>query len=421
MAWNEPGGSKGPGKDKDPWGGDDQGPPDLDEVVRQIQDKLRAMFGMKRGSRGPREGGEGDGGSSGGHFASLGFGAIFLVALVLWGASGFYMIDQADRGVVMRFGRYVDTTQPGLHWHLPVPIEKIEVVNVEAIRNVEIGYRSGLTGQGARSLNNEALMLTQDENIVDLKLAVQYKVKDAKDYLFNVKDPDETLHQATESAIREVVGKSKMDFVLTEGRNEIVTVAGKLTQDILDRYQSGLLITSLNMQDAQPPEEVQDAFNDAVKAREDEVRFKNEAEAYSNDILPKARGAAARVLEDAEAYKSQVTLHAQGDGQRFLSILDAYEKAPDVTRKRLYLETVQDILSKSSKAVVDVKGGNNLVYLPLDRMMSSSGATATPLPSGGVAGTSLPPSGQANDIKSMAQPLVNDPRSRDTFRNREVR
>lgn len=419
MAWNEPGGSKDPGKDKDPWGGDDQGPPDLDEVVRQIQDKLRAMFGIKGGGRRPRDGGEG--GDGGGRFASLGIGALVLVALALWGISGFYTVDQADRGVVTRFGSYVDTTQPGLHWHLPFPIEKVEVVNVEAIRNVEIGYRSGLTGQGSRSLNNEALMLTQDENIVDLKLAVQYKVKDAKDYLFNVKDPDETLHQATESAIREVVGKSKMDFVLTEGRNEIVTVAAKLTQDILDRYQSGLLITSLNMQDAQPPEEVQDAFNDAVKAREDEVRFKNEAEAYANDILPKARGAAARVLEDADAYKSQVTLHAQGDAQRFLSILAEYEKAPEVTRKRLYIDTVQEVMGKTSKAVVDVKGGNNLVYLPLDRLMSQSG-TATPLPSGGVAGTSLPPStSSTNDLKTQVQPIVNDLRSRDAARSREVR
>jgi modulator of FtsH protease HflK len=419
MAWNEPGDPKGPGKDKDPWGGNDQGPPDLDEVVRQIQEKLRAMFGLKGGSKRPSGGSEG--GSGGGHFASMGVGAIFLIALVLWGVSGFYTIDQADRGVVTRFGRYADTTQPGLHWHLPFPIEKVEVVNIEQIRNLEIGYRSGLTGQGSRSLNNEALMLTQDENIVDLKLAVQYKVKDAKDYLFNVKDPDETLQQATESAIREVVGKSKMDFVLPEGRNEIVTVAHKLTQEILDRYESGLLITSLNMQDAQPPEEVQDAFNDAVKAREDEVRFKNEAEAYSNDILPKARGAAARVLEDANAYKSQVTLHAEGDAQRFESILTAYEKAPEVTRKRLYIETVQDILSKTSKAVIDVKGGNNLVYLPLDRLMSSGGTDATPLPSGGVAGTSLPPRGQANAPKPKAQTAINDLRSRETLRTREGR
>ncbi len=404
MAWNEPGGPK----DKDPWGGQggEQGPPDLDEVVRKLQDKLGGLFGGKRG------GASGSGAAGGGRKPFAGIGALLILALVVWAVTGFYIIDEGNRGVVLRFGEYQTTTDAGLHWHIPYPIETVEVVNVEAIRNVEIGYRSGGGGQGVRKVPKEALMLTQDENIIDIQLAVQYKIKNAKDYLFNVRDPDMTLHQATESAIREVIGKSTMDFVLTEGRSEVVARTEQLTQEILDRYKSGLLITSVNMQDAQPPEEVQDAFNDAIKAREDEQRLKNEAEAYANEILPKARGEAARMLEEASAYKAQVVARAEGEASRFLQLLEEYQKAPEVTRERLYLTTLEEILEKATKVMLDVEGGNNLLFLPLDRLISS--ATTLPV---------RPPlmiNGSTERRENTTQPSEQRSR-RSLLRSREVR
>lgn len=359
MAWNEPGGSK----DKDPWGGgqgDGQGPPDLDEVVRKMQEKFRGIFGGK--------GGAGKGGGPG-RGASLGIGTLILVVVGLWALSGLYIVDEGKRGVVLRFGDYKETAQAGLHWHIPYPIETVEIVDVEQIRTAEIGFRSGVGGQTIQAVPREALMLTQDENIIDIKLAVQYRVQNASDYLFNVRNPDETLHQASESALREVIGKSKMDFALTEGRAEIVARTNTVTQNILDDYESGLQITSVNMQDAQPPEQVQDAFNDAVKAREDEVRLRNEAEAYANDILPRARGQAARIVEEANAYRDQVIARAEGDASRFEQILAEYQQAPGVTRERLYLDGVESILTNASKVMVDVEGGNNLLYLPLDRLI----------------------------------------------------
>ena len=408
MAWNEPGGPNGP-KDKDPWGGqsNEQGPPDLDEVIRKLREKFGALFGGRRGG-GASSGGDSPGG---GKLGSAGVGIVFLIVLLLWGATGLYTIDQGNRGVVLRFGKYHETTQAGLHWRVPYPIDSVQIVNVQAIRNVEIGYRSSGGGQGVRTVPREALMLTQDENIIDINLAVQYKIKDAKDYLFNLRDPDLTLHQATESAIRETIGKSKMDFVLTEGRSEIVARTERITQQILDRYKSGLQITSVNMQDAQPPEEVQSAFNDAVKAREDEQRLKNLAEAYSNDILPKARGKAARMLEDAKAYKSQVVDRSEGEASRFTQLLTEYEKAPEVTRERLYLNTIESVLNQSSKVLLDVKGGNNLLYLPLDQLFKSA-ARPAPLP--------LLPQESLPDTQSKA-PQSTSRRSRRAVRSREVR
>jgi membrane protease subunit HflK len=270
---------------------------------------------------------------------------------------------------VLRFGSFVETTLPGLRWHWPYPVESVQVVNTEQIRNVEIGYRSTSSGhQPMGSVPAEALMLTQDENIIDIKFAVQYLVKDAKDFLYNVKEPMATLQQITESAVREVIGKSKMDFVLTEGRGEIVDRARHLIQEILDRYQTGIEVTSVNMQDAQPPEEVQSAFADAVKAREDEQRLKNEAETYSNDILPKARGGAARQLEEANGYRARVVASAEGESNRFVKVLEQYEKAPEVTRERLYLESMENILAGSAKVLV-CSEGNNLLYLPLEQLM----------------------------------------------------
>jgi len=403
MAWNEPGGDK----DKDPWGdqGRDKGPPDLDEVVRKLQDKLSRIFGGKRG------GGTGGGGRAA---ASAGVGVIVAIVLALWGLSGFYKVQQGYRGVETQFGRYTTTTQAGLHWHLPFPIESVTKVNVEDIRDIPIGYRSGEGGKAARRIPQEALMLTQDENIIDIQFAVQYKIKDAKDYLFNVRDPDTTLQQSTESAIREVVGKSKMDFALKEGRAEIAANVEDLVQKILDNYGTGLLVTSVNMQDAQPPEQVQGAFNDAIKAEQDQDRVKKEAEAYSNDILPRARGEAARRLEAAAAYKEKVIAIAEGETSRFLQLQKEYRIAPAVTRERLYLDAIEDVLSRTSKVMVDVKGGNNLVYLPLDRLLQgqATGSDDNTVPSNAAPSTQ---SASQRDNQSVSQ------RGRTNLRERETR
>jgi membrane protease subunit HflK len=360
MAWNEPGGSG----NKDPWGDRKGGnqPPDLDEVIKKFQDKLGAIFG----------GGSGGSGSGGGKAGSLGVGLIAAVLVAVWFFSGFYIVDEGKRGVVLQFGAYNKTTLPGLSWYPPF-IQTVDIVDIENIRSVSIGFRpTGNNRTGSTRVVRESLMLTKDENIVDVQLAVQYKVKSASDFLFNVKEPETTLVQATESAIREIIGKNKMDFILREGRAEITARARTEIQNILDLYKTGLQVTKVNMKDAQPPEQVQDAFSDVVKAREDSVRLKNEAEAYANDIIPKARGKAARQLAEAEAYKEQVIARATGEAARFSQVLTEYEKAPTVTRKRLYLESVESVMSNSSKVMIDVDGGGNIMYLPLDRMMGNT-------------------------------------------------
>ncbi len=370
MAWNEPGGGK-----QDPWGGNrgnggggnnDQGPPDLDEVVRKLQEKLGGIFGGgKGGSSTSRSEGNGAGGLL----------VLLLVAIIGWSLyDSVHVIQPAERGVVMVFGKYSKTMNPGLQFAPPRPFGQVIRVDVEQKRIAEIGYRSG--GRGDSTNNRESLMLTQDENIVDIQLAVQYQVKSASDYVFNVANPDLTLHEVTESVLRETVGKSKMDFVLTEGRREIAEQVHEQMQAVLDFYQTGLIVTSVNLQDAQPPEQVQHAFADAVKAREDEQRYKNEAEAYANDIIPKARGAAARQLEEANAYKSKVTAEAEGAANRFSQVLKEYERAPKVTRERLYIDAVQSVLSNTSKVMVSVESGNSLMYLPLDRLMSQTSSVS---------------------------------------------
>lgn len=362
MAWNQPGGNGG----RDPWGtrGGQQGPPDLDEVLRKIQRNLGRFFGGGRpGGGGLRLGGGG----------ARGAALIALVLVVIWAVAGIYIVDPPERGVVLRFGKYVRTEAPGPHW-LPYFIEHVEKVNVELVRSEDIGLRR--TGGGQASVPSESLMLTQDENIVDVKFTVQYRVKEPKDYLFNVLEPDLTLRQATESAIREVVGKNKMDFVLTEGRSAVATRVEELTQEIIDRYGTGLVVTSVNMQSAQPPKEVQDAFADAVKAREDEERFKNEARAYAAEIIPKARGEASAIRERAQAYKQRVVAQAEGDTDRFLNVLGEYRKAPEVTRTRLYIDSVEAVLRNSTKVLMDVGKGGNITFLPLDKLMQMGGAQA---------------------------------------------
>lgn len=364
MSWNEPGGDK-----KDPWSGrgDQKGPPDLDEAIRSLQEKLGGIFGGGRG------GGEGFSGGS-----MKGLGLLAVAAVILWGLSGFYIVDEGKYGVETQFGKYTETTQSGLNWHFPVPIEQVEIVDVKQQRYIEVGYRSAGGDQALGSVPREALMLTKDENIVDIRLAVQYQVKDAQEFLFNVVNPAATLKQVTESAMRGVIGSNKMDFVLTEGRSEVVAQIKKELQDILDNYQAGIQITSVNLQDAQPPEQVQSAFEDAIKAREDQQRLINEAEAYSNDVVPKARGAAARRIQEAEGYKEQVIARAEGEANRFSKLLTEYRKAPEVTRQRLYLESMESVLGDTNTVMIDVKGGNNVLYLPIDKMIQQPSSTQQP-------------------------------------------
>jgi modulator of FtsH protease HflK len=372
MSWNEPGGDK-----NDPWSGrgDQKGPPDLDEAIRSLQEKLGKFFG---GGNGDNEGSPRNlfSGNSMKSLAFLAGGAI-----ILWGLSGFYIVDEGNHGVETRFGKYIGTTQSGLNWHLPAPIERVDIVNVKQQRFIEVGYRSGGRSSGSEqvtgSVPKEALMLTKDENYVDVRLAVQYQVKDAKQFLFDVVDPALTLKQVTESSLRGVVGSSVMDFVLTQGRSEIVTQIKKEVQEVMDSYQSGIQITSVNLQDAQPPEQVQNAFDDTNKAKEDEQRLINEAEAYSNDVVPKARGAAARKIQEAEGYKEQVIAQAEGETSRFSKLLAEYVKAPDVTRKRLYIESMEAVLTETNKVLVDTKGGNNLLYLPLDKIIQQQSSLAS--------------------------------------------
>jgi len=387
--------------------GGNQGPPDLEEVWRDVNRKLSGLFGRKGGGSGD------DGG--GGRGASPRFGGgislIIGVVVVLWLASGFYIVDASQRGIVLRFGQFLRSTDPGLQWRWPYPIETHELVNLTGVRTVEIGYRGGERNK----VLNEALMLTDDENIVNIQFAVQYILKDPEAYLFNNRDPDSNVIQAAESAIREIVGKSKMDFVLYEGREQVAANASKLMQDILDRYDAGILISKVTMQNAQPPEQVQAAFDDAVKAGQDRERQKNEGQAYANDVVPKARGTAARLLEEATGYASRVVATAEGDASRFKSVVAEYSKAPEVTRQRMYLDTMQQVFSNTSKILVDTKGSGNLLYLPLDKILQNQGTAPAPA----AADTSAPRAQVPTPITDATPPRVDVPEPTD-YRNREA-
>ncbi|MEE8264657.1 MAG: FtsH protease activity modulator HflK [Gammaproteobacteria bacterium] len=360
MGWNNPGGNGS----KDPWSGrnQDRGPPDLDQIVRKMQDRLGGLFGRRRT------------GVPGGRPRGIWIFIVIALGMVLLWESA-YIVQPAERGLVLRFGSFVAVLEPGISFRFPRPIEKVEIVDVDQIRTV----------------SHKADMLTQDENIVDVELAVQYRVSDTEAYQFNVRRPDATLRDATSTAIREVIGKSKMDHVLTVGRSEIAADVKELIQDILDQYETGLLVTSVNMQPAKPPEPVKSAFDDAIKAREDEQRLINEAEAYKNEILPKSRGAAARRRQEAKAYEARVIAQADGETERFTKLLREYEKAPDVTRARLYLEAVESVLANSPKVIVDLKKGNNLLFLPLDKLMERGTVGREDLPSVGVSRQSTSP------------------------------
>jgi membrane protease subunit HflK len=342
MAWNDP------GRNRSPWGNrPDRGAADLDEALRNLQRKLTGLFGGAGGGGGNVEGGGGTPGMRG-----FGAGTVLLVLAAVWAATGLYKVDAAERAVVTRFGKYVATTEPGLSWHLPWPIEARQIVNVESIE--------GFTDQ--------TRMLTSDENLVDINIAVQYRRAEARPFSFNVRDPEGTLGEVSESAIREIVGRSRLDFVLEEGRQEIAALTKELIQRTLDSYQTGIEVTSVNLQGVAVPEQVSSAQRDAIKAREDKERLGLEAQAYANDILPKARGSAARQLEDAQAYKSRIVADAEGEAERFLKLLQAYERAPGVTRQRLYFETVEEVFGNTNKVLVDTKGTGNMIYLPLDKL-----------------------------------------------------
>jgi len=373
MAWNEPGG--GP---QDPWKSPRRGGegPNLDQWFKDLGGKL----GGKGGVKGPGAGG---------------IGLLAGIGLAVWLASGIYIVNEGQRGVVMQFGKYVGTSLPGPHWHLPYPIQTVETVDVDQFRSKQIKMQ----------------ILTSDENIVDVDVAVQYNVKDPAQYLFNTRDPDVTLQEVSQSAVREVIGKNSMDFVLTEGRTEIAAQVKAVVQATLDSYGTGLDIKSVNLQDAQPPEPVQPAFADAIKAREDEQRFINEAEAYANGIIPQARGQATQMIEEARAYRARVSKAAEGEAKRFNDLLVEYRKAPEVTRERLYLETVESVLGKSSKVVMDVQGGNNVLYLPLDRMMRGDKAAE--------ATAAVQPSAPQQATPPQTLPRI-DPRARTDLRSREA-
>ncbi len=376
MAWNEPGGNK----NKDPWGnrGND-GPPDLDEVFKKFMDKLNGVLGGSGGgSRGTSSGNN-----------SAGIIALVVIGLVIWLLTGTYKIAEAERGVVMTFGKHSYTVESGLHWHMPSPIQKVLKVDVSKIQEFPL----------------KSTMLTQDQNIIDIDITVQYQVGIAEDFFFNMRNPIRTLAEATESALRQHIGRSSMDYVFGDGREDIAEGTRETIQKILDGYESGLMVLRVNLQEAKPPEPVRASFDDVTQAVEDEVKLKNQAEAYRNEVLPTARGESARMLEQAKAYKSEVVARAEGDAQRFNSLYKEYRKAPAVTRDRMYIETVEAVLSQTSKIMVDVKGGNNMIYLPLDKMLQNNN----------VSGNAAQKAGR----------LINDSRNNNfdnsNFRNRSTR
>ena len=343
-------------------GNKNDGPPDLNEIFNKFSQKLNNLFG-KKGNNG--QGGN-DNDTGGPSKAAMGGGILLAVglALVVWLGSGFYIVEEGKRGVELRLGKYTQTTQPGPRWRIPYPFESVEIVNVSQVRAIEVGHRNNQKTK----VPEESLMLTEDQNIVDVQFAVQYTLKSPEDFLFFNREPDEAVRQAAETSMREIVGKSKMDFVLYEGRADIGARARALMQIILDRYKTGIQVSTVTMQNAQPPQQVQNSFDDAVRAKQDRERLKNEGEAYANDILPKTKGAAARLMEEAQGHKQRVIANAQGDASRFTQVLTEYEKAPGVTRERMYLDAMQQIMQSAS-----------LLYLPLDKLIQSTAPSTAPV------------------------------------------
>jgi len=358
MAWNEPG-NNGNGNDQDPWGGGrrggNQGPPDIDEVIKNLTKKFNSLLGGS-GGRGAHGGGSSKG--SGGFPIGLIAGLVAVVAM-LWGFTGFYIVDEAERGVVLRFGRVLDATpQPGLHWNPPI-IDEVSLVNVSELN--------------AKTYENRA-MLTTDENIIDITVTVQYRIQDPVKYIIAVQDPEHSLDNAAESAIRHVVGGNGMEQILTTGRDQVADDVQQRLQNYMNVYDTGIQVSQVNVVDAQPPDDVRLAFDDVIRAREDEQRAQNQAQQYANQIIPEARGEAQRQIEQANAYKEEVIAKATGDASRFDQLLVEYLKAPQVTRQRLYIDSLEDVMTASSKIMIDVEGGNNMLYVPLDKIMEQSGS-----------------------------------------------
>jgi membrane protease subunit HflK len=383
------------------WGrGGNPGPPDLDELWRNSNRRLSQL--SRRRARGsgdepPRTPGNGRG-------IGGGAGALALLVIGVWLASGFYIVVEGTRGVVLTFGKFSQETLPGLRWRLPWPIQSHEIVNLSQVRTLEVGYRNNVRTKVLK----ESLMLTDDENIVDLQFAVQYVVKDAQAYTFNVRRPDESAMQIAETAMREVIGKNRMDAILYETQVDIANKARDLMQSIHDRYNTGIQISAVTLQNAQPPEQVQAAFDDAVKAGQDRERQKNEGQAYANDVIPRARGTASRLQQESEGYKQRVIANAEGDASRFRQVLTEYAKAPQVTRERIYIDTMREILSQNNKIMLDYRGSGNLLMLPLEKLMQQAGGAANPTDA------------QASQRPSEPTPSPEaGPRSRDTLRNRE--
>ena len=400
--------------------GRNDGPPDLDELWRDFNRKLGGLFGGKGGGpRGgpdqPPGGGHNGGGNNGGgpsqfqpnmKSAGIGVGLIAGVAVLVWLGSGFFIVQEGQQAVITSFGKYSQTSDAGFQWRFPYPFQAHETVSVTQLRSVDVGRNTVGQATGLK----DSSMLTMDENIVDIRFTVQYRLKDARAYLFENNRPDEAVVQAAESAVREIVGRSRVDQVLYEQRDAIANDLMKSLQSQLDRLNAGIIVANVNVQNVQVPDQVTAAFNDAVKAGADRDRFKNEGQAYASDVIPKARGASARLREESEGYRSRVIAQAEGDAQRFRSVLTEYQKAPAVTRDRLYIETMQQVYSNVSKVMVDSRSGSNLLYLPLDKLMQQAGAPGAPAASAGAATTPDAPA---------AATTGGDIRSRDGARTRD--
>ncbi len=392
-------------------GGRNEGPPDLDELWRDFNRKLSGLFGQKGGGASPPPREPGDDGPSfqpDMRSAGIGVGLILAVVVVIWAGSGFFIVQEGQQAIVTTFGRYTSTSDAGFQWRFPYPFQAHETVPVTQLRSVEVGRNSVVPATGLR----DSSMLTQDENIVDIRFTVQYRLKEAKNYLFENRDPDKAVEQASESAVREIVGRSKVDSVLYEARDAIAADLVKSIQSQLDRLKAGILVVAVNVQNVQVPEQVQAAFNDAVKAGADRDRLKNEGQAYASDVIPKARGAAARLHEEALGYAQRVVAQAEGDAQRFRAVFAEYQKAPQVTRDRMYIDAMQQVLTNVSKVMVESRAGSNLLYLPLDRLIQQ----ATPAAAAGVA-PQAPAAAPSESLPSGG--IASDARSRDGGRSRD--
>jgi len=398
MSLNDPnwgrGGSRGPQGS----GGGNQGPPDLDELWRNFNRRLSEIFrrrGRGAGDEPPRPpSARGIGG---------GAGALLALVILVWLASGFYIVVEGTRGVVLTFGKFSRETTSGLNWRMPWPIQSHEIVNLSQVRTLEVGYRNNVRTKVLK----ESLMLTDDENIIDLQFAVQYLVKDAQAFVFNVRRPDESAMQIAETAMREVIGKNRMDAILYETQVDVANKSRDLMQAIHDRYNTGITVSTVTIQNAQPPEQVQAAFDDAVKAGQDRERQKNEGQAYANDVIPRARGAASRLQQEADGYRQRVIANAEGEASRFRQVLTEYAKAPQVTRERMYIDTMREILSSNNKVMMDYRGSGNLLLLPLEKLLQQGGSAS-------------PSEAQASQRPSSEPPAAEaSPRSRESLRNRE--